>query len=193
MPRFTLYLFSTPDVPYFLSSLTGLYWLINLNPVMTPDLKLRRKWTFRAHGRRVVFIKKALESDVHVVMKALLWALYLPEYPDLSIEIHIGNRFKPDLVQLDDNSEPVFWGEAGRVSSKKMHTLIKRFRSTHMVFAKWDMNLEPFERTLKKASSAIQRSALIDLISFSADSNDRFIQPDGTIQIDFKDVDRLRF
>ena len=160
---------------------------------MTQDLKLRRKWTFRAHGRQMVFIKKALEGDVHVVMKALLWALYLPEYPDLSIEIHIGNRYKPDLVQLDDSGEPVFWGEAGRVSSRKMHALVKRFRSTHMVFAKWDINLEPFDRMLKKASSSIQRSAPIDLISFPADSNDRFMRPDGTIQIDLKDVNRLRF
>jgi len=27
---------------------------------MTQELKLRRKWTFRAHGKQVVFIKKTL-------------------------------------------------------------------------------------------------------------------------------------
>jgi len=29
---------------------------------MTDDLLLRRKWTFRAHGRRLVVVKKSVES-----------------------------------------------------------------------------------------------------------------------------------
>jgi len=86
---------------------------------MTQDLKLRRKWTFRAHGKQMVFFKKSFESDIHVLTKALLWALFLPDYPELSVEISIGNRYKPDLVQTSDNGMPIFWGEAGRVSQKK--------------------------------------------------------------------------
>ncbi len=160
---------------------------------MTQDLKLRRKWTFRAHGKQLVLIKKNWESGIHVLMKAFIWALFLPQYPELSVEITIGNRYKPDLVQFDNNGELVFWGEAGKVGHKKMHTLVSRLRSTHLVFAKWDMNLEPFERMLKKASSSIQRSAPIDLISFPAGGDEHFIKADGTIQIDFKDVNRLRF
>ncbi len=159
---------------------------------MTQDLKLRRKWTFRAHGKQVVFIKKNRESGIHVFMKAFIWALFLPQYPDLSVEIPIGNRYKPDLVQIDTNGEPVFWGEAGKVGHKKMQTLVNRFRSTHLVFAKWDMNLEPFERMLKKASRSIRRSAPIDLISFPAGSDEHFIKPDGTIQIDFNDTECMR-
>ena len=160
---------------------------------MSQELELRRKWTFRAHGKQMVFIKKTRERGIHVLMKAFIWALFLPQYPDLSVEIPIGDRYKPDIVQFDNNGELVFWGEAGKVGRKKMHVLVNRLRSTHLVFAKWDMDLEPFERMLKKASCAIQRSAPIDLISFPADSDDRFIQPDGTIQIDLKDVNRLCF
>ena len=52
---------------------------------MTQDLKLRRKWTFRVHGRQMVFVKKTFESDIDVFMKAFLWALFLPVYPDLSV------------------------------------------------------------------------------------------------------------
>ena len=159
---------------------------------MTQDLKLRRKWTVRAHGRQVVFIKKNRESGIHVFMKAFIWALFLPQYPDLSVEIPIGYRYKPDLVQIDTSGEPVFWGEAGKVGYKKMKTLVNRFRHTHLVFAKWDMNLEPFERMLTKASSSIQRSAPIDLISFPAGSEEHFIKPNRTIQIDFNDINRLR-
>ncbi len=159
---------------------------------MTQDLKLRRKWTFRAHGRQMVFIKKALESDVHVLTKALIWALFLPDYPHLSVEIQIGDRYKPDLVQFNDNGEPVFWGEAGRVSLKKMQALVHRFRSTHLVFAKWNMNLEPFRRILIEETGTIRRSAPVDLISFPAESNERFIHRNGSIQIAFKDINRVR-
>ena len=159
---------------------------------MNQDLKLRRKWTFRAHGRQVVFIKKSFESETHVLTKAFLWALFLPEYPDLSVEIHIGDRFKPDLVQLDEQGKPLFWGEAGRVSQRKTKALVHRFRSTHLVFAKWDMNLQQFRKMIEKEINAIRRLAPIDLISFPADSHERFVHQDGTIRIAFNDVNRVR-
>lgn len=159
---------------------------------MKQGLELRRKWTFRAHGKQMVFIKKAFESDSHVLLKALLWALFLPDYPSLSVEVPIGHRYKPDLVQMDDSGRPVFWGEAGRVSQRKMQTLVKRFRSTHLVFAKWDTNLAPFHMVIHKATKSIQRAAPVDLISFPGDKQDRFIDRDGAIQIAFEDVARLR-
>jgi hypothetical protein len=108
---------------------------------MTQELKLRCKWILRAHGKQMIFIKKTFESDIHVFTKAFLWALFLPDYPNLFVEIQIGDRFKPDLVQLDDDGKPLFWGEAGRVRPKKTKVLIHRFRFTHLVFAKWNMNL----------------------------------------------------
>jgi len=39
---------------------------------MIPDLMLRRKWTLRAHGKQVVFIKYANERSEHVLMNAFL-------------------------------------------------------------------------------------------------------------------------
>ena len=115
---------------------------------MTQELELRRKWTFRAHGKQMVFDKKTFESDIHVLTKALIWALYVPDYPDLFVEVQIGDRYKPDLVQFGENGEPVFWGEAGRVSLKKKRALVRRFRSTHLVFARWYTSLAPLQRIL---------------------------------------------
>ena len=155
---------------------------------MTQDLELRRKWTFRAHGKQMVFIKKALESDIHVLTKAFLWALFLPDYPHLSVEIPIGDRYKPDLVQFDDEGEPMFWGEAGRVSQRKMQNLVRRFRKTHLVFAKWNMDLAPYRKIVQKEIRSVRRSTPVDLISFPADSDERFIRRNGNIQIAFKDI-----
>jgi hypothetical protein len=50
---------------------------------MNQELALRRKWTFRAHGNRR-FLLKVIESDIHVLTKALIRALFLPDYPNLS-------------------------------------------------------------------------------------------------------------
>ena len=129
---------------------------------------------------------------MHVLMKAFLWALFLPDYPNLSVEMPAGERYKPDLVQFDDNGKPVFWAEAGQVSGRKIQTLVQRHRSAHLVFAKWNQNLEPLYRIIKKEVSDIQRPAPVDLISFPVDSDERFIQTGGTIRIHLKDIRHIR-
>ena len=123
--------------------------------------------------------------------KAFLWALYLPEYPGLAVEVQAGSRYKPDLVQFDDSGEPIFWGEAGQVSLKKMRALVQRLKSTHLVFAKWHTNLTQLHMILKNEIVSSRRWAPVDLISIPDDSDERFIGRDGTIRINFEDVDRV--
>lgn len=159
---------------------------------MTEDLLLRRKWTLRAHGRQVVFVKKPVESSTHVVMKALLWALYLPQYPDLTVEVAIGDRYKPDLVSLDERGEPRFWGEAGDVSTAKIRSLARRYRRTHFALAKWDTRLDPLTGIVEDALRGLGRSAPFDLISFPPDAVDRFIADDGTIRISHAELTWVR-
>jgi hypothetical protein len=160
---------------------------------MNPDLKLRRKWTLRAHGRQMVFLKKPFESSIHVFSKAFIWALFLPAYPNLSVEIQAAGRYKPDVVQFDDNGDPIFWAEAGQVGRRKIRALVQRYRSAHLVFAKWNQDLTPLHRIIKKEMGAVGRQAPIDLISFPAGSDQRFIQTDGTIQITFKDTRHVHY
>jgi hypothetical protein len=56
------------------------------------------------------------------MLKALLWALCLPNYPDLTVEVSVGDRPKPDVVALDWQGLPRFWGEAGDVSVAKIRS-----------------------------------------------------------------------
>ncbi|RIK43489.1 MAG: hypothetical protein DCC55_05405, partial [Chloroflexi bacterium] len=108
---------------------------------MPSDLLLRRKWTFRAHGRQVVFVKRPVEHTSHVLMKAFLWALYLPDYPNLKVEVPAGDRYKPDVVAFDPAdpaAAPLFWGEAGQVGVEKIRALARRYPHTHFAIAKWD-------------------------------------------------------
>jgi hypothetical protein len=150
---------------------------------MTDELLLRRKWTLRAHGRQVVFAKKPGESEHHVLMKALLWALYLPDYPDVIVEVAVGDRYKPDLVALDTRGEPRFWAEAGEVRVEKMRSLVRRHRSTHFVVAKWDVRLAPYVELARGALAGTRRQAPFDLVVFPADSADRFINDAGEIRV----------
>jgi hypothetical protein len=152
------------------------------------ELRLRRKWTLRAHGRQVVFVKKPVESTEHVVMKALIWALYLPQHPHLTVEVAIGDRYKPDVVALDDRGEPVFWGEAGDVSTAKIRSLARRYKRTHFALAKWDARLDPLAEIVNRALEGLNRSAPFDLLSFPADATERFIDDDGVVRVSHDDL-----
>ena len=155
-------------------------------------LALSRKWTLRAHGRQVVVVKKRRERASHVLIKAFIWALYLPEYPDLKIEVGIGGRYTPDVVQLDQRGQPVFWGEAGKVSPDKWASLLRRFPDTHFALARWAERLDPHVRILRNALDGHARRAPIDVISLPPDAPDRFVTDNGTVRVSLSDLDHVR-
>lgn len=162
---------------------------------MSSELELRRKWTLRAHGQQIIFVKKSIEHTHHVLMKAFLWALYLPTYPHLKVEYVIRDRYKPDVVALDENhpySDPLFWGEAGQVSAAKIRSLVRRYRQTHLALGKWKTNLHQVEANVEKALKGIPLQAPIDLIVFPEDSAERFIDNNGTIDIAHSDLSWIR-
>lgn len=147
----------------------------------------------RAHGKSVVFVKGSMESAQHVLMKVFLWALYLPHYPDLYVETKIGDKYKPDVVQMGMDGKPVFWGESGQVSVKKIRSLVRRFPDTHFAIAKWETNLTPVAAILAEALNDHPRAAPFDLLRFDADSANRFIDADGSVRLTHADVEWQRF
>ena len=159
---------------------------------MQSDLILPRKWTLRAHGKQVVFVKRSGERSAHVIMKALLWALYLPEYPDLLVEVPVGDRCKPDVVALGPDARPRFCAEAGSVGVEKIRTLARRYRDTHFAMAKWDTRLDPFLALVREALDGVTRSAPFDVIRFADDSADRFIDEKGRITITHEAIEWVR-
>lgn len=157
---------------------------------MSTELELRRKWTLRAHGQQVVFIKKPIEHAHHVLMKAFLWALYLPDYPDLKVEYAIGDRYKPDVIALhptDPYADPLFWGEAGQVSETKTRSLVRRYRHTHFAIAKWKTGIHHIEANVRKALKGITLQAPVDILIFPEERAERFIV-DGTIKLTHDDL-----
>ena len=159
---------------------------------METDLLLRRKWTFRADGKQIILVKKHNEKSAHVLMKAFIWALYLPDYPALTVEVPIGDRYKPDVVALDELGLPRFWGEAGYLRVEKIRSLLRRHRSTHFAFAKWQSQLAPFAEIVTAALNGIKRDGPVDLLNFQEDSAERFIDKNGYINIAHERVEWLR-
>lgn len=160
---------------------------------MTRELFLRRKWTMRAHGEQVVFVKRANERSEHVLLKAFLWALYLPRYPDLTVEVSIGDRYRPDVVALDPSGRPRFWGEAGHAGPDKLRSLVRRHRDTHFALAKWDTRLEPFMATVRAILREFAGSQPFDLLRFPADSAERFVDERGHVTLSHADLEWARF
>lgn len=159
---------------------------------MDSEIALRRKWTLRAHGRQMVFVKRPNETTQHVVMKAMLWGLYLPLYPDLAVETALADRYQPDVVSFDQDLRPRFWGEAGQVTAAKIRSLAKRYRATHFAIAKWAMRLTPHLAIVNKALVGLDRSAPFDLLVFPEDAAERFIDERGTIRVTHDDLEWVR-
>ena len=156
------------------------------------DLLLRRKLTLRAHGEQVVFVKKPRERIEHVLMKAFLWALYLPAYREARVEVPIGDKYKPDVVALDGFGRPAFWGEAGKVGVDKITSITRRFRDTHFAMAKWNTALEPYREIVAGAVESLNRTAPFDLLAFPTDSAERFIDHYGRITLAHEDLTWIR-
>lgn len=125
-------------------------------------------------------------------MKGFIWALYLPYYSNLTVEISVGDRYKPDVVKLDQQGMPEFWGEAGQISVEKIRSILKRYRSTHFAIAKWKSSLDPLIGIVEKALDGLKRSSPVDLIRFEEDSAQRFIDENGHITIDHDSLDWVR-
>ncbi len=158
---------------------------------MESELLLGGKFTFRAGGKKQVFVKKPVEHHRHVVMKALLWALYLPEYAQLQVEVSIGFRYKPDLVAPGDDT-PLFWAEAGRVGNQKLQWVIHRFPRTHFAFAVWGASLSSMTARVHRQARGVRRLAPVDVIAFPEDAVARFFEPKGTIRVHHSDLNWQR-
>lgn len=153
---------------------------------------LRRKQTYRAHGQQVVVVKRKHERIEHVWMKVFLWALYLPDYPEATIEQDVPGRYKPDVVQMDRRrGRPVFWAEAGQVHPEKIGRLLNHHPRTHLALAKWDTRLDPLIAQIADAQRG-GRVAPVDCWHFPSDSAERFIAEDGTVRVDTDHATRRR-
>ena len=138
------------------------------------------KLTVRVGQRKLVLAKGAGESERHVLLKALLFARYVGEYPDLLVERKVGLRYKPDLVALGPTGSVRFWGEGGVTSRQKVQWLVRHLRDGHLVFARQAGAGDTFAESVAEAIRRDGRHGLIEVLAFGDDAWD-VIAADGTI------------
>ncbi len=125
---------------------------------------------FRLTGKRIRLWQRSGESYEHVLMKALGYAMFVRDYPQMEIEIRVGLRYKPDLVARGLNDDFLFWGEAGENSIRKTHWLLKHAPVEKLVLFKIAINTEQFVKQLRAEIPAKYRSeGKLVLINFVSD------------------------
>lgn len=104
--------------------------------------------TFILAGKAVRLWQNTGESYEHVLMKALGFAMFIGEYPNLQIEAKIGLRYKPDLIAADNVSID-FWGECGINSIRKTLWIMKHTETRKLVLFKVGGRLDSLVRQLR--------------------------------------------
>lgn len=100
-----------------------------------------------ANGVTKTLEKKRMETLQHVLTKAMIWKLFMDEYPDLEIEMDIGDPdYLPDVVgtrtTASNETEILFWGESGRMKAHKALDLMRRYPTAHIVHCRWSMSVD---------------------------------------------------
>ncbi len=146
------------------------------------SLELRRKYSFRVGDQKIILVKKAYESDFHVMAKVLVYALYREQYPSLTVERVIGDRYKPDLVAEDDAGHILLWAECGAVKPEKITKILRKFRKAQFVFVKKASHVRPFLLTLNKIVAALKYPVRVEVIAYP-ENLERYIDDKGDVHV----------
>mmetsp|Transcript_895 Transcript_895/g.1753 ORF Transcript_895/g.1753 Transcript_895/m.1753 type:complete len:222 (-) Transcript_895:1030-1695(-) len=112
--------------------------------------KKKMKLDLVANGVKKTLEKKRQETLQHVLTKAVIWKLFMDEYPNLEIEVDIKDRdYLPDVVDVSEGKEIAFWGEAGRMKVHKAVDLMQRYPDAHIVHIRWGMNITHISQPLE--------------------------------------------
>lgn len=107
-------------------------------------------YDFELAGEKVRLWQRIGESYEHVLLKALGYAMFVSDYPNLEIEKRVGLRYKPDLVAQNENGEFIFWGEAGDNSIRKTLWLLKHARVEKLALLKLAISDAQFIKQLRE-------------------------------------------
>uniref|UniRef100_A0A7S3VZN6 Uncharacterized protein n=1 Tax=Strombidinopsis acuminata TaxID=141414 RepID=A0A7S3VZN6_9SPIT len=156
--------------------------------------------TLSCAGQSASLHKARGESVEHVLLKALVWAMYLPIYPTAICEdspiarLKVAGsslRYHPDVYAANSNApanSPLWWAECGSVSVPKLRELAEAYPSTSFTVAKWARSdLRGYATSLCRdlPASCAER---FEVVSFPADAPERFINEEGQVSVGFDDL-----
>lgn len=145
----------------------------------------------RSRGRHASLRKAPGESVEHLLLKGLLWAAFTSSHPEAQCEADLGLRYRPDVVALDAGGLPCWWGECGSVAASKLSDLAQAYPAARFSVAKWGRSDLRGYAAVLRSQLVLRRSsaAQFDLVSFPADSAERFLRDDGEVVLSLDDLD----
>ncbi len=151
---------------------------------------------FHAHGKSAQFTHiDKIESAERVLMRIFLWALYLPQYPDLQAEAVASRQHYVVQVGAAASGEPkpVFMGTSEQIYDNHTINWVEHCPSTHLAIAGWHYPFALYREWVEYMLTVrrLRRTAPIDLIRIPDDAA-RFIDPAGNVAISFDDVEWVR-
>lgn len=122
---------------------------------------------FELANKRMRLWQRPGESYEHILMKALGFAMFVGEFPDLEIEKSVGLRYKPDLVMQNARGDFVFWGECGANAVRKTVWLLKHAKVERLVLFKIGQNVEQLiEQLRREVEPRYRQNEKLSLINF---------------------------
>lgn len=117
--------------------------------------------------KRIRLWQRTGESYEHILMKALGFAMFVGEFPNLEIETKLGLRYKPDLIAFSEKNGYAFWGECGQNSIRKTHWILKHTRTEKMVLFKIAVNAEQIIKQIREEiPPKYRQNSRLKLINF---------------------------
>ena len=129
-------------------------------------------YDFELVGARLRLWKRSGESYEHVLMKALGYAMYVTDFPRLTIEKDVGLRYKPDLSAQKDDGRFAFWGECGTTAARKIAWLLKHAGVEKLVLFKIDRGVAQLADELRENIPPRYRApGKLQIVNFTARDN----------------------
>jgi len=122
---------------------------------------------FNLAGKRMRLWQRSGESYGHILMKALSYAMFVGDYPNLEIETKVGLRYKPDLIAINPHGDFALWGECGQNSIRKTHWILKHTRTEKMVLFKISASVGQLIKQIREEIPAKYRAGgKLTLVNF---------------------------
>ena len=102
--------------------------MLGLRLQLQIDLEIDNAVGVRGARARLFLVRKRGEWLDPVLMKLLAYVLFF--HPGLQVEASAEQRYKPDLLRLDERGDPVQWIDCGSTALRKLDRITRRNRKT---------------------------------------------------------------
>jgi len=144
------------------------------------ELYNEKSYTFRYEGKHIKVFKESGESYQHVLLRLLGYILYYKKYHSIEVNPVFYQKYKSDLMALDYEGKPAFWGECGRVRWEVIEYIYRHTDVQEIVLIESEEYIETFLEIVKQK---IPKKFLsrIKVINFLPDFVNEWLDPSDVV------------